>query len=226
MSELGHDERTILRFIERFTNQRAFSPTIEEIRVGAAMKSKDHVHRDLKRLEKLGYVKIERRASRGIILLRTADDYPIIPGGYRIPILGFISAGKPIPLPDANIPPIDWADTTRAMLGDSENVFALRVRGNSMIDALVNDGDTIILKRQEIAQNHELVAVRLKNDPTNLGTTLKRFYRRKNRVWLQPENPTLRAKSYKSSAIEIQGKVLCVIRKMPHCDSGTAVRVR
>ncbi|MEW5720589.1 MAG: transcriptional repressor LexA, partial [Chloroflexota bacterium] len=214
MLELGHDERNILRFIERFCNQRAFSPTIEEIRVGAAMKSKDHVHRDLKRLEQLRYVKIERGASRGIVLLRTADGYPIIPGGYRIPILGIIAAGKAIPLPEANAQPIDWVDATRAMLGDSENVFALRVRGNSMIDALVNDGDTIILKRQETAQNRELVAVRLKNDPTNPGTTLKRFYRYKNRVCLQPENPTLKAKYYKPTEVEIQGKVLCVIRKI------------
>jgi repressor LexA len=166
MSELGEDERRILRFIERYSNQRAFSPTIEEIRVGVEMKSKD------------------------------------------------------------NAQPTDWVDVTRAMLADTEHVFALRVRGGSMIDALVNDGDTIMLKRQETAQNGELVAVRLKNDPTNLGTTLKRFYHRRNRVWLQPENPTLRAKAYKPSAIEIQGKVLCVIRTMPHSNAGTAVRVR
>lgn len=226
MSELGQDERRILRFIERYSNQRAFSPTIEEIRVGVEIKSKDHVHRDLRELEKLDYVKIERGTSRGIVLLRTADAYPIIPGGWRIPVLGFISAGKPIPVPDANAQPIDWVDVTRAMLADTEHVFALRVRGDSMIDALVNDGDTIMLKRQETAQNGELVAVRLKNDPTNLGTTLKRFYHRRNRVWLQPENPTLRAKAYKPSAIEIQGKVLCVIRTMPHSNAGTAVRVR
>jgi len=179
MSELGQDERRILRFIERYSNQRAFSPTIEEIRVGVEIKSKDHVHRDLRELEKLD-----------------------------------------------NAQPIDWVDVARAMLVDTEHVFALRVRGDSMIDALVNDGDTIMLKRHETAQNGELVAVRLKNDPTNLGTTLKRFYHRRNRVWLQPENPTLRAKAYKPSAIEIQGKVLCVIRTMPHSNAGTAVRVR
>jgi repressor LexA len=100
----------------------------------------------------------------------------------------------------------------------------VRVRGNSMIDALVNDGDTVVMKKQDTARNGELVAVRLKKDPTSIGVTLKRFFRRNGHVWLQPENPMLDARQYKSTDVEIQGKVLCVIRHLPTGKAGRPLR--
>ena len=115
-------------------------------------------------------------------------------------------------------PPIDWIQVTRQMLPDSEGAFALRVRGNSMIDALVNDGDTIILRQQSFARNGELVAVRLRKDPTNPVTTLKRFYRINGHVLLKPENPTFKQIRAKADEVEIQGKVLYVIRDIPGND--------
>ncbi len=215
MKELRLDELAILRLIERFQNKYGFSPTVEEIREQTGMHSKDHVYRDLKKLVARGFLKIAPRVSRGIILLRTADGYRVTPGGCEIPIWGVVTAGTPIPLPDPNAQPIDWLEVTRRMLPDSEGVFALRVRGNSMIDALVNDGDTVILKRQNTARNGELVAVRLRKDPTNPVTTLKRFYRVNGRVLLKPENPKYRCIPAKASDVEIQGKVLYVIRGVP-----------
>lgn len=218
MNALKHDQAVILRLIERFQNKHGFSPTVEEIRVQAAMRSKDHVYRDLKSLQVQGFLHITRRASRGITLLRTADGVRVMAGGYLVPICGVITAGTPIPLPDPNAPPIDWIEVTRKMLPDSESVFALRVRGNSMIDALVNDGDTIILRQQNSARNGELVAVRLKKDPTNPATTLKRFYRINGHVLLKPENPTFKQIRAKADEVEIQGKVLYVIRDVPEND--------
>jgi repressor LexA len=211
LAELDHHARTILRFIERYQTKHGFSPTYEEIRVGAEMSSKDHVSRDLKRLAQLAYIQIKRKASRGIVLLQTADGYPVIPGGYRIPVRGYITAGQPIPLPDANSAPIEWIDVMRTMIPDPEGIFALRVRGDSMIDALVNDGDTVILRATHLATNGDFVAARLRNDPTNLETTLKVFYRDGNQIKLQPRNPKLYPRWYDPNDVEIQGKVFCVI---------------
>lgn len=225
MQELGQHERDILHFIERYSNKFGFSPTFEEIKAHTGIRSKDHVSRDLNWLTQRGYLRIARRVSRGITLLRTADGYPVSAGSYRIPIYGCISAGSPMPLPDANTIAIDWVQVTRAMIPDSEGVFALRVRGNSMIDALVNDGDTVLMKKQATASNGNLVAVRLKKDPTNVGTTLKRFYRKNGRVLLQPENPTLRPREYKPSDVEVQGIVLCVIRNIPSGRADNTLRL-
>lgn len=225
MDALGEHERSILRFIEKYQNKFGRTPSYEEIRLGTGMSSKDHVYRDVKALEQQKYVKRERAISRGITLLRTADGYPVTPRAYSIPVMGAIAAGNPIPLPEANATPPDWIEITRAMIPDAEDVFAVRVRGNSMIDALVNDGDTVVMKKQETARNGELVAVRLKHDPTNVGVTLKRFFRRNGHVWLQPENPTLSARKYKTADIEIQGKVLCVIRNLPNV-IGSPIRPR
>lgn len=226
MNALDRDERDILRFIERYQNKFGRTPSYEEIRRGTGMSSTDHVYRDVRSLEQAKYLKRDRGISRGITLLRTADGYPVNPNAYAIPILGTIAAGNPIPLPDSTWAAApDWIDITRGMIPDAEDVFAVRVRGNSMIDALVNDGDTVVMKKQDTARNGELVAVRLKKDPTSIGVTLKRFFRRSGHVWLQPENPMLDAKQYRSSEVEIQGKVLCVIRHIPTGKAGRPLRL-
>ncbi len=218
MDGLSRDEREILHCIERYQNQFGRTPSYEEIRESTGMRSKDHVFRDVKTLEQKGYVHCERGVSRGIRLLRTANGYPVSTTSISIPALGYIAAGEPIPLPEVNQAPLDWVQIAREMLPDSEDVFAVRIRGNSMMDALVNDGDTVLMKKQDTARNGELVAVRLKNDPTNQGITLKRFFRQNGHVVLQPENPQLQAQQYPAGDVEIQGKVLCVIRHVPHTD--------
>jgi repressor LexA len=215
MSGLDEHERRILRCIERYQNRFGRTPSYEEIRVLTGMSSKDHVYRDVKALEQMGYLQCEPSISRGITLLRSADGYHITPHSVSIPVLGHASAGEPIPLVDDGNTPLDWIEMARSMLPDSEGVFAVRVRGNSMIDALVNDGDTVVMTKQETARNGELVAVRIKNDPTNPGITLKRFFRRNGHVWLKPENQELRAKKYAAGDVHIEGKVLCVIRNIP-----------
>src|SRR5574341_885397 len=215
--ELGQDEHKILRFIERFQNKSGRTPTYAELMMGTGMSSKDHVYRDVKKLERCGYLRITRGISRGIALLHTAEGYPVTTGGYSIPLAGIITAGQPIPVPDPNVSPLDWVEVTRSMIADAEGVFAVMVRGNSMIDALINDGDTVLLKRQETARNGDLVAVRLKTDPTNVETTLKRFYRMNGHVELRPENPMLKPIFAKAEEVEIQGTVLCVIRNVSEC---------
>ncbi len=212
MNELSQHERDILRFIERYKKKHGISPTVEEIRVGTGMKSKDHVHRELRRLQRRGFLRIKPGVGRGIILLKTADGYPLDSGSVSIPLWGIITAGGPIPLPDPTLPPLDWITITRAMIPDPENAYALRVRGTSMIDALINDGDIVVLRRQETAQNGDLVAARLWKDPTNPETTLKRFFRIGDQIELRPENPVYQTIPAKPNEVEIQGKVIYVMR--------------
>ncbi|MDE3088607.1 MAG: transcriptional repressor LexA [Chloroflexota bacterium] len=212
MNELSQHEHDILRFVERYGNKHGISPSIEDIRAGIGMKSKDHVHRDLSRLEKRKYLRIKRGKGRGIVLLRTCDGYPISTNGFAIPLWGIITAGGPIPSPDPNLPPLDWIEITRAMIPDPENAYALKVRGMSMIDALINDGDVVVLRKQETAQNGDLVAARLKKDPTNPETTLKRFFRHGDEILLMPENPEYKPIPVHANELEIQGKVIYVLR--------------
>jgi SOS-response transcriptional repressor LexA len=144
------------------------------------------------------------------------------PSDYRIPVWGCLTAASPMPLPDEFRDPLDWIDVTRAMLPDSKGVFALRVRGHSMIDAQVKDGDTVLVKCQRTARDGDLVVVRIRIAPEVFETTLKRFYRKGKYVALQPENPTMVSRSYKPSEVEIQAKVLFVVRNIPDARASRA----
>lgn len=215
MGGLDCHAKAILRFIERYQNNCGRTPSYEEIRKATGMRSTDHVYRDVQALEAKGYVHRVPSISRGLALLRTADGYPVTPFSYTIPVLGTVSTKSGPVIPDAAVAPFDWVDVMRTMIPDAENVFAIRVQGNSMIDALVNDGDTVVLKRQDSANDGELAAVRIKNDRGNSGTTLKRIYHRENYVWLKSEDPASEALRFGANEIEIQGLVLCIIRQIP-----------
>ncbi len=218
MDALDDSLKAVLRFIEKFYNAHTSWPTYEEIRAGTEMSSKDRAHRLVKKLIARQYVRTNPKMTRGIILMRTADGYLVTANGYSIPWFGYVTAGSPIPLPDANALPLDWVEVTRKMLeeanADTEGVYALTVRGDSMIDALVNDSDKVVVRKQSTAKDGEMVIARIKKDPTNIVTTLKRLYRRNGTVWLQPENPTLQPVPFKSDEIEIQAIVITVIRNV------------
>ena len=100
---------------------------------------------------------------------------------------------------------------TRDIIKDEEGLFALKVKGNSMIDALINDGDIVVMKKSETAENGEMVAVWLKDEKE---TTLKRIYREKKRIRLQPMNPTMKAFYASANNVEVQGKVVLVVRQL------------
>jgi repressor LexA len=213
MEELTRIDRDILRVIESFS-ERSRNPSLEEIgkRVGLA---KSNVHEHLADLQKRGYVKITSGKARTIQLLLTADGRRYKPNVHLIPLCGTITAGEPIPLPDARAP-LDWIEVARAAIADADNVFALRVQGNSMIDALVHDGDIVLLRNSQNAHDGDSVAARILQDPTNPQTTLKEFHREKHEIRLQPRNPTMQAKWYKPRDIEIMGIVIYVLSARPH----------
>jgi repressor LexA len=131
----------------------------------------------------------------------------------QIPLLGKIAAGSPIPLPTEGMSKWDgeMIALTRELIPSEEGLFALEVKGNSMIDALINDGDVVVMKKQDVAENGEMCAVWLKEKNE---TTLKRIYREKNRVRLQPMNPTMKALYADARDVRIQGKVVLVVRQL------------
>lgn len=227
MKQLERHEIDILRFIERYQNRNGgVSPSYKEIGQAIGVPSKDHVSRDLHKLARLGYLLIQRGKARAIILLRTADGYPVRMGNYSIPVWGFISAGAPIPLPDQDSEPMDWIDVPRSTITDSAGVFGVRVKGDSMIDALVNDGDTILIRQQQTAANDDLVAARLTTDPTHPLTTFKRFFRKGNDITLKPENPQLPEIPVPANQIEIQGIVVHVSRDASRNHSSKVLAIR
>ena len=129
-------------------------------------------------------------------------------------MLGRIAAGTPIPVPDAEFSPFGYeksVDLTRDIVKDVKGIYALEVQGDSMIDALINDGDIVLMRHQERVENGELAAVWLQDEEE---TTLKRFYLEGGRVRLQPANPTMQAMYFPAENVQVMGKVVCVIRQM------------
>ena len=131
----------------------------------------------------------------------------------KVPLLGRIAAGLPIPVPDSDFSLFagESVELTRDIVKEEEGIYALEVRGDSMIDALINDGDVVVMKHQQEANNGDLVAVWLKDEKE---TTLKRFYHEGSRVRLQPANPTMEPIFVDTSNVEVQGKVIVVIRQL------------
>ncbi len=209
---LTSHEDQLLRFLETYLVRHHRAPTYDELGEALDIPSKDHVSRDLRRLESKGYVSLVPRIARGIRLLRTADGRPFGFTSVPVPVLGTISAGKPIPVPGSDLP-LDELDTiqlTREIVGRFSDVYALRVKGNSMIDALISDGDIVVMRHQPRVENGEMAAVWLTDREE---TTLKRFYAEGDRVRLQPENREFEPIVVPAQHVRVQGKVIAVIRQ-------------
>jgi repressor LexA len=131
-------------------------------------------------------------------------------GLFRLPVLGQIAAGQPISVPD-DPDPEDYIEVSSDMVGAREEVFALHVKGDSMIDALINDGDIVVLQQTDTAENGEMVAAWIEDREE---TTLKRFYREDGMIRLQPANPTMGPIFEQDSNVRIQGRVIAVIRSV------------
>jgi repressor LexA len=206
MKGLSTKQESILKFMREFINERDYPPSIRDIQEGCDISSTSVVDYNLKALEQKGFIRRDREVSRGIELLD---------GGRRrsrtvpVPIIGTIAAGQPIPVPSTdNIDYDNVYEATEDMTRGKENVFALKVRGTSMIDALVNDGDIVILEQTSDADDGDMVAAWLKKENE---ATLKKFYREGDRVRLQPANSTMKPIFTAADNVEVQGKVLATI---------------
>jgi len=208
--ELSSKKQRILDFIRQFLADRGYPPTIRDIVKGCGISSTSVVDYNLKILARKGYIRRHREISRGIELLAQS---PLSERRHQVPIIGLIAAGEPIPVPT----PETWDITASAetlevpadLTGGKEGVYALKVKGTSMVDALINDGDIVLMQYVNTVDNGEMAAVWLKAERE---ATLKKVYRESNRIRLQPANSQMKPIYAAPDNVEIQGKVVGVIR--------------
>lgn len=211
---LTERHQKILDFLEEYVDQHSYPPSIREIGEATGISSTSVVTYYLKQLTEMGKIERDEKNSRALRLA-----HPVNRDLLTIPILGPIAAGTPIPVPDAGTTfigdDINGVDVARSLLPAREqgtSLFALEVQGNSMIDAMINDGDIVILKSTLEARDGDMVAIWL---PHRDETTLKYYYKEKSGHRLQPANPTMGPIHIpKDEPLEIKGKVMMVIRKM------------
>ena len=212
MKTLSRRQQAILQFIERFLDENDYPPTIRDIQSELDISSTSVVDYNLKALEARGLIRRNSKISRGIELVNRGVGRRNV---VAIPVIGQIAAGLPIPVPGD----LEGSDATESVeLGASlvpnsgQGLFALRVKGHSMVDALINDGDVVVLKQQETCENGETVAVWLKDERE---TTLKRFYLEGDRVRLQPANISMDPIYTAADNVEVQGRLVTVLRSNP-----------
>ncbi len=202
MKPLSNKEQKILDFLRRFIREKNYPPSIRDIQEECVISSTSVVDYNLKGLERKGYIHRDREVSRAIELL---DGSGRRPRTISIPIIGQIAAGRPIPVPEGSVDYSETVEVTEDMTRGKEDVYALRVKGNSMVDALVNDGDLVIMQHASTAENGEMVAAWLKQEQE---ITLKKYYHEGARVRLQPANQAMKPIYTDADNVEIQGKVL------------------
>ncbi len=209
--ELSTRQRQMLEFIQEFTRARGYPPTVREIGQNVGISSTSVVDYNLKILRKLGFLRRDAEVSRGIGLLVSDEAEEDRPSNVvSIPVVGLIAAGQPI---EAFTTPDDRISLSRDLAEDG--CFALRVKGKSMIEDLIDDGDLVVVRPQETADDGEIVVALLTNGPTSEGTaTLKRLYRERDRVRLQPANAAMEPIYVAPEALRIRGKVVAVIRQL------------
>jgi repressor LexA len=225
---LSERHRKIMLFLEEFQENNGYSPSIREIGDSIGVKSTSLVDYYLTQLEQRGYISRDDRVSRSIRVVKsiqTAAQTALkrltsaAAEVCRVPVYGRIVASAPIPMPSSDVSyfdPESSVEIAASMLPVREKrdeLFALEVDGDSMIDAMINDGDIVVMRKAQEAVNGDMVAVWL--DDVN-ETTLKYFYREGSTIRLQPANPAHQPIYVKNpAALRIMGKVVMVIRQVP-----------
>jgi len=212
MRTLSAKQQHIIDFIHTFLVDRGYPPTIRDIVSGCGISSTSVVDYNLKILERERYIRRHREVSRGIELLARslALKYRV-----QVPIIGQIAAGEPIPVPTPDTWDITAAsetlEVTEDLIRGKEGVYALMVKGSSMVDALINDGDIILMQYVNVVDNGEMAAIWLKAEKE---ATLKKIYAEPGRVRLQPANSQMQPIYAEPDNVEIQGRVIAVIRQL------------
>lgn len=209
---LSERQENILRFVKTFTLDSGYPPTIREIGKAVNISSTSVVNYNLDALQRSGFIYRDRTVSRGIRLVEGLSELTGAANLIKVPLLGRIAAGAPIEVPEgAYDRDIDTVELSRDFVPDDEDIYALKVQGTSMIDAFINDGDIVVMRHTNTANNGDMVAAWLTDQEE---TTLKRFYHEGDRVRLQPENQTMDPIYVDSDKVEVQGRVVTVIRQL------------
>lgn len=198
----------ILEYIRTFREEKGYAPTVRDILRGCNISTTSVVQHHLDRLEKDGFIRRDPQVFRSIRLVgKDALN-------TEVPLLGTIAAGDPIPVPSAEFWTMEAQEMLRVpddLLPPQANVFALRIRGTSMIDALIDDGDMVLMQPVSSVDDGDMAAVWLRD---RQEVTLKKIYREGSRIRLQPANSNMSAFYVAPENVEVQGRVVGVIRKL------------
>ncbi|MCG3207432.1 MAG: LexA repressor [Anaerolineae bacterium] len=210
---LSERQQKILEFVKSFTLDNGYPPTIREIGKAVNISSTSVVNYNLDALQRAGLITRDRTVSRGIRLDEGLEGLTTMAANLvKVPMLGRIAAGEPLLVfADSIRDSGDTIDVPRDMLPTDKDIYALEVQGTSMIDALINDGDIVIMRHTQSANNGDMVAAWL---PEQEETTLKRFFHEGKRIRLQPENQTMQPIYVDPDKIEIKGRVVAVLRQL------------
>ena len=183
-SELTPKQTEVLDFIKKYTAMHGYPPAIREICAGLNLSSPATVHAHVKKLEKAGVIKTSSNKFRTIEILVDNEYLPQDEEVVKVPLLGKITAGNPI---EAIERPNEFFNIPASLIPAKETVFTLHVSGESMINKGIFDGDYVIIQKQNIARNGDIVVAMTEDNEV----TLKTFYKEKNYIRLQPENDTM-----------------------------------
>jgi repressor LexA len=203
----GETRDRVLKFITAFRQTKGFAPTVKEIAESCHITSVSVVQYHLDQLEHAGLIKREKNKSRSINPVHEARRFS------EVPLLGVIAAGHPVGVPDTETmeTATDFVEVPESMVAGKSAVYALHVRGNSMVDAMIGDGDIVVIHHTSDVRNGDVVAAWLKNEQE---VTLKKIYREGEQIRLQPCNPFMMPFYQPATNVEVQGKVIGVIRMM------------
>lgn len=208
-------QERVYTVLKRFNRNNGYSPSMREIRDLAEVSSTSVVKSDLEQLEARGRIERDPGVSRSVRVIE--ENFHYTPDSIQIPVVARVAAGDWLPIPSSDFAHYDaesFQEVTPSQLPPrekSDDLFAIEIQGDSMIDAMVNDGDIVVMKPAHEARNGEMVAV-WRNDEN--ASTLKYFYRENGHVRLQPANPTMAPIIIDDPGVlEIRGKVVLIIRK-------------
>ena len=198
----------IFEYIKKYIVDIGYAPTVRDIVKGLGLSTTSVVQHHLNQLEKEGFIQRDPQVFRSIRLVEKAAPVD------EIPLLGTIAAGEPIQVPTAETWRTEAQDMIKVpsqMIKGKGPVFALRVKGLSMIDALIDDGDVVVMTPVKVVHDGDMVAVWLKD---RQEVTLKKLYREAKTIRLQPANSRMKPIIVMPENVEVQGKVIGVIRDL------------
>ena len=208
MDKISPKRKRILNFITGFVREKGYSPSVRDIVKGCGISSSSVVQYHLNQLENLGFIHRNREISRSITLAEKPGE------AVSVPLVGTIAAGEPIPVPTEDTwhsVALDTVEVPGDFLPAGAQAYALSVKGTSMIDALVDDGDIVVLEATSTADDGQMVAAWLTD---RQEATLKRLYREPGRIRLQPANQSMAPIYVDPDKIHIQGRVIAVLRRV------------
>lgn len=204
-NKITKKQRDVLQYIKKYIVDNGYPPAVREIGEGLGLSSPATVHAHLKKLEEAGCIKKTNQKFRTIEVIVENEFITNDSNLVKVPLLGKITAGNPI---EAIEMPDVFFDLPASLIPSHEIVFTLEVSGESMINAGIYDGDIVIVQKQKIARNGDMVVALTEENEV----TLKTFYKEKNHIRLQPENDTMDPIILPN--VNILGKAIGLYRKL------------